>query len=488
MKPKINLVWIKRDLRTQNHEPLHLAEMQDIPYLIIYNFSPSMVQMPDFDDRHGRFILESIEEMNTVFAPFKRNIIVAYAEMLDLLKALAPHYQLKTVFSYQETGRKLSWDLDKAVNSYCQEHKIHWQESQRDGIVRGLRNRTNWDRLWTKTMEAPLLKNHFKLNEFKMAPNIFGSFQLPAPMRKKWTSSSHSMQQGGEANGWKYLTSFVEDRAKNYRKHISKPAESRRSCARVSPYLAWGNLSVAQVYQFVKYHGNNLWYKANFSAFLTWLRWHCHFIQKFEMEINYEHRCINKGFELLQWERKNDLIKTWEDGLTGIPMVDACIRCVKATGWINFRMRAMLVSFFCHRLGQGWRWGVDFLARQFLDYEVGIHFTQFQMQAGTTGINTIRIYNPVKQGQDHDPEGAFIKKWVPELRALSAAQIHAPWEATPIGLSSVGFKLGTDYPLPVIDLVESAKRNRQKLWQHRKHPLVKEEAQRLLQKHVRPKK
>ena len=163
---------------------------------------------------------------------------------------------------------------------------------------------------------------------------------------------------------------------------------------------------------------------------LTRLKWHCHFIQKFESECDYETLCVNSGYESL--ENKNDpsLIKAWEEGFTGFPMVDACMRCLKATGWINFRMRAMLVSVFCHHFDCDWRRGVYHLARLFLDYEPGIHYTQFQMQAGTTGINTIRMYNPIKQSQDHDPKGIYIKEWVPELREVPVEFIHEPWKMT----------------------------------------------------------
>ena len=114
----------------------------------------------------------------------------------------------------------------------------------------------------------------------------------------------------------------------------------------------------------------------------------------------------------------------WKRGETGFPFVDACMRSLISTGWINFRMRAMLVSFASYNLWIDWRQTSLYLARLFSDYEPGIHYSQVQMQSGTTGINTIRIYNPIKQGLEHDPQGKFIKKWVPELRHMTRANVH----------------------------------------------------------------
>ena len=153
--------------------------------------------------------------------------------------------------------------------------------------------------------------------------------------------------------------------------------------------------------------------------------------------------------------------------------------------------RPRVISFLTLNLDQDWRDGAYHLAQQFLDYEPGIHYPQFQMQAGTTGVNIVRLYNPVKNSQEHDPKGEFIRKWIPELANAPDNSIHEPWKMTPMEQSFCGITIGVDYPYPIIDLQQSSKAARDKIWGHRKHPEVQKEKRRILQKHVvkrKPKK
>lgn len=485
MKKPINILWFKRDLRLTDHEPLVCALNAKEPILFLYIFEPSLLRHSNYSDMHWSFVWEALMDLSGQIEKVGGGLRIAFAEAEDVFAQLSLDYEIKTVFSHAETGLKTTYTRDLALVAFMAKQGIAWKEYQQNGVVRRLKTRQSWQKEWygfmssgTASPDLTILKGSF----------LLGRTQIDKGLPYASWLAKHPLRQSAERDkGMRYLRSFCLDRSKNYGKGISKPELSRKSCSRMSPYLSWGLFSVREVYQamsLAKKSGYGS--KSGINSAMLRLRWHCHFIQKFEMEERIEYENFNKAYDLLEKPVDARLLGSWMTGRTGYPMVDACMRCLRETGYINFRMRAMLTSFAVHHLWQPWKPVSMHLSRIFLDFEPGIHYPQIQMQAGMTGINTIRIYNPVKQSMDHDPQGTFIKRWVPELANLPGDTIHKPWELGPIDQQLFDFVPGRNYPRPIVDLDKARKEATDRLYGMRKTKVSRKESGRILAKHTNP--
>ncbi|MBT7816177.1 MAG: deoxyribodipyrimidine photolyase [Polaribacter sp.] len=481
-KEEIHIVWFKRDLRLQDNEAIQNALKANKRVLFLYVFENSLIEDPHYDKRHWNFIKESLVNLNADLKKYNTKILCVQTEVVSAFNQLFDSYFINTVFSHQETGLLTTYNRDKEFTRYCRNNSINWVENNNNGILRGLLNREDWFEKWDDYMYDSLITNQFNSKNFISIEEItklekyFHIVNLETPKHKYF-------QKGGTKTAWRYANTFFQKRHEKYMYNISKPSLARESCSRLSPYIAWGNVSIRQIFQEALKHKTEA-NKRHLGAFISRLRWQAHFIQKFEMEHTMENASINKGYQKLKKSISVKYQKAWEEGKTGFPLIDACMRCLQETGYLNFRMRAMLVSFFTHILWQPWQACSQHLSKLFLDFEPGIHFPQLQMNAGETGINILRIYNPVKNSLEHDEDGSFIKKWVPELAHLSIPFLHEPYLMTPLDEQFNNLELGIDYPKPIVDIKIARKKASDTLWNMKKNANVKKESLRILKKHT----
>ena len=479
------VVWFKKDLRVVDHAPLWHAVSHG-PVTCVYFVEPSLWASPDAATQHYLFTIESLRDLREDLAKLGLKLHVMVGEALDCLMQLAQQQRVTALYSHEETGNGLSYDRDKAVKKWCRNRAVDWHEYRQFGVNRGQHNRDHWKDGWEIAMSSALIGPPLRANDSGLA---FPRTTLPSPRQLGLDPHDPPARQlGGRAQARQTLQDFLHERSAQYRGGISSPLSAPTACSRLSVYLTYGCLSMREVFQASTRHIQQLGIAQTRQArglqsFVSRLYWHCHFIQKLEDEPAIEWQNMHRGYDGL---RENDWqalhFERLTQGTTGWPMVDACVQMLRQTGWLNFRMRAMLVSVAAYPLWLDWRPVGHWLATQFLDYEPGIHWSQMQMQSGTTGINVPRIYNPIKQAQDHDPSGAFVRRWIPAMKNVPDAWLFEPWRM-PASLRNTHGIGAQDLPPPPVDLVVATRTAKTRLFERRQQPQVREGKAAIVKKH-----
>jgi len=547
----IDVIWLKKDIRLHDHGPFGFVARSGRPFLLVFIYEPSQLSHYSVHGSHIHFANEGLLDLerriksmcivgnnkdipgNNKDMPHPDStspcITFMNGEAVEIFEKInRDYYPIGKILAHEETGHLASYARDKAVKRWCRKKNIEFTEFSQTGVTRGLKKRDDFSKKYNEFMNlCEHLSPSAEVFQRQLVRNV-PSCGIISPLALMSVNREHvedreKRQRGGEMIALQLLDSFLNSRGEGFQRGISSPLTSWSSCSRLSPYFSMGHISIRHTLhalsrrqlelRALKTETKSQWAQS-LASFNSRLRWRSHFMQKFEDETQMEHHAQCPAYENLRaapedWNEEYFL--AWAEGRTGFPLVDACMRCLLIHGWVNFRMRAMLVSFACYNLWLDWRRIAPHLARCFLDYEPGIHYPQLQMQAGTTGINTMRVYSVTKQAKDQDKDGIFIRRYIPELRKVPNKYIHEPWKLPADQQALLGVHIGTDqqkrqgklqifgtkvesenvsnvvsgtfYPFPIVDEGSSARLAKDRVSSIKKKSTTKAQAAEVMEKH-----
>ncbi|ELZ22261.1 deoxyribodipyrimidine photolyase [Halosimplex carlsbadense 2-9-1] len=462
------LVWHRDDLRTVDNAALAAAVADGDP-------APAFVFDPRYYgerslacDARLRFLHECLDDLDRQYRDRGSSLALRTGDPREVLWSLLDSGVVDAVYCNRSTtaryGREVgeavrSWD---AVTTFSDDGIRRTDRRHRDGTV-AVDTREGWGNgsetagRWQDHCEAYFEREPAE-RPAGLPDNPVESTTSVEAVEDRYdvTPEKSDVPPGGTVAGKERLSAFC-DRLSEYPGVVSPPAAAAERSSRLSPYLAFGPLSVRQVYRAVEEAPEC----RGRSMYRSRLFWNRHYSQKLADWPGWADRAVNPVLRgLFRDEHDPELVAAWTEGRTGFPMVDAAMRALVETGYINFRTRAMVASFFHYVLREWWRRGADFMYRHLIDADPAINYTQWQSQCNLTGVHPVRIYDPAKQVREYDSDGEFVREYVPELAPLPDEHLAKPGKAPLAVQEEAGVRIGEDYPRPVVDFERRAAQTR----------------------------
>ncbi|OWY20066.1 hypothetical protein C7N43_24420 [Sphingobacteriales bacterium UPWRP_1] len=489
---QINIVWFTNDLRLDDHAPLYYAAQTGLPVLLLYCFDPQLLQHPTFGSRHGWFALHALQEMQLQLHPFKHIIYTPHIEIRTALELLADHYQIINVFLHKpQAAMQHVRQQHYAAQQFCRQKNIQWQAFNHAGLFDEVSGTPDWEAKWkTDMLQMPYSIHLPDITTLKLPTAISAALYaraIPKEFKKgeKPFLPDTTLQTPGPANAARLLDSFVQNRASGYRSLRKQAFAAQTASGRLSAHLAFGNISVRQVYRRIRQARATSAFPSELTAFADMLKLRSFCLQQFNLHPNLEYENLNYVVNGIRIKWNETQFEKFTEAKTGFPLTDAAVLCLKQTGYLNHRLRALLASFVTLHLWLDWRKAAPWFARHMTDFEPGIFYWYMQIISGCTGVFPAWVANPAREARKIDPNGLFIKQWLPQFMQVPGALCGNPQAMSALEQKMYHCEPGKNYPFMMISpetTGEFAATELQRIYS--KHIAVKETAR--LQKLLLP--
>jgi len=311
-----------------------------------------------------------------------------------------------------------------------------------------------WRHCLTQAVPARPLPVPRKLIAPSRWPRSLPLAALELEPRIKWAEGMRTVWSPGAAGAHAQLKHFLKDAVSNYAEDRNRPDHTGTS--RLSPHLHFGEISPRQVWQAVRRHAEakripeTEWRAWQFLTEIGWREFAHHLLHHFP---HTPVEPLRADFKKFPWRRDAGLLKAWQQGRTGYPLVDAGMRELWATGWMHNRVRMIVASFLVKDLLLSWTEGARWFWDTLVDADLAQNTLGWQWTAGcgADAAPYFRVFNPISQGEKFDPRGNYVRRWCPELAKLPDEWLHQPWAAPSEILARTGLQLGRDYPAPIVN-------------------------------------
>jgi len=450
-----DVCWFRRDLRIADQPALVSPDGRPVVALYVLDDRP----LATAGWRRREVLARHLDALAEQLRGAGGGLVVLAGDPCDVVPRFAEELAAHTVrWNGDVSGyaRRRDATVEDRLTRLGVRSEIHWATyvhapgtvvARSTGLVQ--RVFTPFSKAWTQAE-----RSHWPAGPLRLSTPPVDLVDVGAMLGSGSTrdSGEHPLPDGGELAAEQRLRDWLES-VDRYEERRNFPAEDDGT-SHLSSDLRFGTLSPRHVLDVV---GTDSPGRSAFVRQLAWRDWYAHLLAE---EPRLAHHAMKPHFDDVAWRTDPAGFEAWCAGRTGYPIVDAGMRQLTATGWMHNRLRMITASFLVKDLLIDWRLGEAHFRRELIDAEVSQNAGNWQWVAGTgpDAAPYFRIFNPITQARRFDPDGDYVRRWVPELSGLDDKRVHAPWELGPLDLEVAGITLGETYPWPIVDHAEARER------------------------------